>query len=88
MLFGRANPGGKLPVSIARDVGQLPIYYNRKPTARRGYLGGDLAALPVRFRPVVHHLRHLGPAPGQNRDRPGRDRQGQGRRRQHRQGGR
>jgi beta-glucosidase len=38
ILFGRANPGGKLPVSIARDVGQLPIYYNRKPTSRRGYL--------------------------------------------------
>ncbi|MBU4433215.1 MAG: glycoside hydrolase family 3 C-terminal domain-containing protein, partial [Alphaproteobacteria bacterium] len=38
ILFGRANPGGKLPVSIARDVGQLPIFYNRKPTARRGYL--------------------------------------------------
>jgi beta-glucosidase len=38
VLFGRANPGGKLPVSIARHVGQLPIYYNHKPTARRGYL--------------------------------------------------
>jgi len=38
VLFGRANPGGKLPVSIARSVGQLPIYYNYKPTARRGYL--------------------------------------------------
>lgn len=38
VLFGRANPGGKLPVSIARNVGQLPVYYNRKPTARRGYL--------------------------------------------------
>lgn len=38
ILFGRANPGGKLPVSIARDVGQLPVFYNRKPTARRGYL--------------------------------------------------
>jgi beta-glucosidase len=38
ILFGRANPGGKLPVSIARNVGQLPIFYNRKPTARRGYL--------------------------------------------------
>jgi beta-glucosidase len=45
ILFGRANPGGKLPVSIARDVGQLPIYYNRKPTARRGYLGGDTSPL-------------------------------------------
>ncbi|PSJ38461.1 glycoside hydrolase family 3 N-terminal domain-containing protein [Allosphingosinicella deserti] len=38
ILFGRASPGGKLPVSIARNVGQLPIYYNHKPTARRGYL--------------------------------------------------
>ena len=38
VLFGRANPGGKLPVSIARSVGQLPVYYNRKPTSRRGYL--------------------------------------------------
>ena len=38
VLFGKVNPGGKLPVSIARSVGQLPIYYNRKPTARRGFL--------------------------------------------------
>jgi len=38
VLFGRADPGGKLPVSIARSVGQLPIFYNHKPTARRGYL--------------------------------------------------
>ena len=38
VLFGRVNPGGKLPVSIAHSVGQLPIFYNRKPTARRGYL--------------------------------------------------
>jgi beta-glucosidase len=45
IMFGRANPGGKLPVSIARDVGQLPIYYNRKPTARRGYLFGETTPL-------------------------------------------
>ncbi|MET0274659.1 MAG: glycoside hydrolase family 3 N-terminal domain-containing protein, partial [Phenylobacterium sp.] len=45
ILFGRANPGGKLPVTIARDVGQLPIFYNRKPSARRGYLFGDATPL-------------------------------------------
>ena len=45
VVFGRFNPGGKLPVSIARGVGQLPIYYNRKPTARRGYLFGDTTPL-------------------------------------------
>ena len=38
VLFGKVNPGGKLPVSFARSVGQLPIFYNRKPTSRRGYL--------------------------------------------------
>ncbi|MEZ0244119.1 MAG: glycoside hydrolase family 3 C-terminal domain-containing protein, partial [Sphingomonas sp.] len=45
VIFGRYNPGGKLPVSIARSVGQLPIYYNRKPSARRGYLFGDTTPL-------------------------------------------
>jgi len=45
VLFGRVNPGGKLPVSVARDVGQLPIFYNHKPTARRGYLLGDVSPL-------------------------------------------
>jgi len=45
LIFGRANPGGKLPVSIARNVGQLPIFYNRKPTARRGYLDGTTQPL-------------------------------------------
>lgn len=45
VVFGRVNPGGKLPVSIARNVGQLPIFYNRKPTARRGYLFGTTEPL-------------------------------------------
>src|SRR4051812_7214342 len=38
VLFGDVNPGGKLPVSFPRGVGQLPLFYNRKPTAMRGYL--------------------------------------------------
>lgn len=38
VLFGDVNPGGKLPVTIPRSVGQLPMFYNAKPTARRGYL--------------------------------------------------
>jgi beta-glucosidase len=37
-LFGDVNPGGKLPVTIARSVGQLPMFYNYKPSAHRGYL--------------------------------------------------
>ena len=37
-LFGDNNPAGKLAVSFPRTVGQLPIYYNHKPSAKRGYL--------------------------------------------------
>lgn len=38
VLFGDVNPGGKLPVTIPRSVGQLPMFYNHKPSAHRGYL--------------------------------------------------
>ncbi|TDG15199.1 glycosyl hydrolase [Seongchinamella unica] len=34
LLFGRATPSGKLPVSFPRMVGQVPIYYARKNTGR------------------------------------------------------
>ncbi|AMK16593.1 beta-glucosidase [Sphingobium sp. MI1205] len=45
VLFGDVNPGGKLPVTIARSVGQLPMFYNYKPSARRGYLFDTTAPL-------------------------------------------
>ena len=38
ILFGDASPGGKLPISIARSVGHLPVFYNYKPSGRRGYV--------------------------------------------------
>jgi beta-glucosidase len=34
VLFGDANPGGKMPVTTPRIVGQVPIYYNHKNTGR------------------------------------------------------
>jgi len=34
VLFGDYNPGGKLPITVPRTVGQVPIYYNHKPTGR------------------------------------------------------
>ena len=33
-LFGDVNPGGKLPVTFPRSVGQVPIYYGQKSTGR------------------------------------------------------
>jgi beta-glucosidase len=44
-LFGDVNPGGKLPITIPRSVGQLPVFYNYKPSARRGYLFNSNAPL-------------------------------------------
>ena len=66
VLFGDVNPSGHLPVSFARNVGQLPVYYYKKPAARRGYVFDDNSALyPFGFglsyttfsysKPVVDH---------------------------------
>ena len=34
VLYGDYNPGGKLPVTFPRSLGQVPIYYNHKRTGR------------------------------------------------------
>lgn len=34
VLFGKVNPGGKLPVSFPRTVGQIPVHYNHESTGR------------------------------------------------------
>lgn len=41
MLFGDVNPGGKLPVTMPRGVGQIPIYYNHKASGGRTHWQGD-----------------------------------------------
>jgi beta-glucosidase len=45
VLFGDVNPSGHLPVTIARNVGQLPVYYYKTPAARRGYVFHDNSPL-------------------------------------------
>lgn len=34
VLFGRYNPGGRLPITFPTTEGQVPLYYNHKPTGR------------------------------------------------------
>jgi len=45
LLYGDANPSGKMPVTVPRTVGQIPAFYNHKPTARRGYAFDDVSPL-------------------------------------------
>ena len=49
-LFGLVNPGGKLPMSFPRSVGQVPVFYSHKPSGGRSFPTGhyvDLSAEPL-----------------------------------------
>ena len=37
VLFGDVNPGGKLAITFPHSVGDLPDFYNHKPSANRSY---------------------------------------------------
>lgn len=47
VLFGDCNPSGRLPVTLPRDVGQVPRFYNHKPSGGRSQWKGDYADLPA-----------------------------------------
>jgi beta-glucosidase len=38
VLFGKTNPSGKLTITFPQNVGQLPCYYNKKPSMYRDYV--------------------------------------------------
>ncbi len=41
LLFGKAAPSGRLPVTMPRATGQVPIYYNHRNTGRPAANRGD-----------------------------------------------
>ncbi|TGE04795.1 glycoside hydrolase family 3 N-terminal domain-containing protein [Hymenobacter fodinae] len=45
VLFGDYNPAGRLPISVPKHVGQLPVYYNAPRPARQSYV--ELDARPL-----------------------------------------
>lgn len=45
VLFGDYNPAGRLPVSVPRSVGQLPVYYNKKNPRGHDYV--EMSADPL-----------------------------------------
>jgi beta-glucosidase len=47
VLTGVVNPSGKLPVSMPRDVGQLPLSYRHHPTGGHSHPKGDYVDSPV-----------------------------------------
>jgi len=46
VLFGDANPAGRLPITFPMSEGQLPLYYDHKPTGR-GDDYVDLTGMPL-----------------------------------------
>lgn len=47
ILFGDASPGGKLPITFPRSVGQVPVFYNHKPSGMRSNWYVDYVAEKV-----------------------------------------
>jgi beta-glucosidase len=57
VLTGVVNPGGKLPITYPRHVGQVPIYYGHKVSGGRSHWKGDYVDQPVApLHPFGHGL--------------------------------
>lgn len=48
VLFGDVNPGGKLPMTFPQSAGQIPVYYNHKPSGQRSNWHTDYIDMSVK----------------------------------------
>ncbi len=48
VLFGDVNPGGKLPITFPRTVGQVPIFYGHRPSGGRSHWKGNYVETSVK----------------------------------------
>ncbi|HEX2622888.1 MAG TPA: glycoside hydrolase family 3 N-terminal domain-containing protein, partial [Phototrophicaceae bacterium] len=48
VLFGDVNPGGKLPITFPRTVGQVPIFYGHRPSGGRSHWKEDYVETSVK----------------------------------------
>ncbi|MDZ4766141.1 MAG: glycoside hydrolase family 3 N-terminal domain-containing protein [Chloroflexota bacterium] len=57
VLFGDATPGGKLPISFPRAVGQIPVFYSHRPSGGRSNWKTDYVETSVKpLYPFGHGL--------------------------------
>jgi len=45
VLFGDVNPAGRLPISFPRNAGQVPVFYNQKPSGGKSNWHGDYVSV-------------------------------------------
>ena len=73
VLAGAVNPGGKLPISYPRSVGQLPVFYGHKISGGRSHWKGDYVfgmERSVGFHVDAHYRRHRFEEPYHLQTRP------------------